>query len=136
MSDDNDLNNLLDEATAPAESPDTDSDTFRENAGENAFTVREGHAWAADCYWAYEHLGDRVTRAKAGTAARFAQWKMAAKDPEYFVMQVMPKAMTMLEKARDKAGDEDGVSRAEQKSIAELQRILTAAIAEAGETRG
>lgn len=129
-----DLNALLNDATDAPDSagiPDTERDPSRENPGDNAISAREGYAWAADCFWAYDNMGGKMTQAKAGSAGRYYQWKMATKNPEQYVMQVLPRAMTMLEKARDKAGDDANVVvRAEEKQIAELQSILTAAIAE------
>lgn len=90
----------------------------------------EGHRWALDCYWAYENMGGRPNRAKAGSAARFALWTMANKDTGAFVMDIMPRAMALLDKARAKNTDADSVVRKENKKIAELQETLRAAIEE------
>lgn len=93
--------------------------------------LREGHAWAIDAFWAYENLGEKMTRQKAGTSARWAQWQSARKDTGYFLMQILPKAMQLLERARDKGADADMVEREERKEIAKMQRVLKEAIKEA-----
>lgn len=90
----------------------------------------EGHRWALDCYWAYENMGGKPSKAKAGTAARFALWQMANKDTGAFVSDIMPKAMALLDKARAKNTDTESVVRKENKKIAELQEILKDAIEE------
>lgn len=90
----------------------------------------EGHRWALDCYWAYENMGGRPNKAKAGTPARLALWSMANKDPGAFVMDIMPRAMALLDKARAKSSDGDMVVRKENKKIGELQEILRLAIEE------
>lgn len=90
----------------------------------------EGHRWALDCYWAYENMGGKPSRAKAGTAARYALWQMANKDTGAFVTDIMPRAMALLDKARAKNTDAESVVRKENKKIAELQETLRAAIEE------
>lgn len=110
-----------------------------ENSAEPAPLVdgpTEGHRWALDCYWAYENMGGKPTRAKAGTAARFALWQMANKDTGIFVMDIMPRAMALLDKARAKSSDTDMVVRKENKKIAELQEILRGAIEESRSLNG
>jgi hypothetical protein len=95
---------------------------------------REGYAWAVDCFWVYEHLGDRITKPLAGSPARWALWKFAKANPDKFVGQILPKAMGLLEKARDKEADSEVdnlMVSEEKKSIRELQRVLEAAILEA-----
>lgn len=92
--------------------------------------ARESYAWAEDSFWAFENMGNKMTRAKAGTAARHALWKYAKDNPDQFLGQVLPKAMALLEKARAKEGDTDEIIRAETKSIASLRKLLKAAIVE------
>lgn len=94
---------------------------------------RAGQQWAADVFWVYEHIGDRVTRTKAGTSGRYAMWQYAKKNMDAFLGQLVPKAMAIDEKARDKQGDSTVVEIEEKKSIAEISRILRAAIEEAAQ---
>ncbi len=91
---------------------------------------REGYAWAQDVYWVYEHLGDRMTRKKAKTGARYGLWQHAKADMDGFLRNILPKAMGLLEKARDKSADDLTIVEAETKSIGELKKILAAAIVE------
>jgi hypothetical protein len=93
---------------------------------------RAGYRWALDVDWVYIHLGDKMTKAKCGTPARWALWKAAKEDPEKFVMTVVVKTMPLLEKARERTGDPDGVIVAEKKSIRELRALLKSAVEEAG----
>jgi hypothetical protein len=125
-----DVDSLLDDITGP-KPPDALAD---DPAGASPLSVdippTEGHRWALDCYWAYENMGGRPNKAKAGTPARLALWSMANKDPGAFVMDIMPRAMALLDKARAKSSDGDMVVRKENKKIAELQEILRGAIEE------
>lgn len=92
--------------------------------------AREAYAWAEDSFWAFENMGLKMTKAKAGSPARHAMWKYAKDNPDQFLGQVLPKAMALLEKARAKEGDTDEIIRAETKSIAELRNLLKAAVEE------
>lgn len=131
------LSDLL--AGAPAEpvvpkkeaAPANDPPPVMDDPTIRAIYEREGNAWALDVFWVYEHLGSRMTRKEAGTAARWGLYQFAKKNTENFMGQVLPKAMVLLEKAREKAGDPDELIIEEKKGINELRRILTAAIAEA-----
>lgn len=91
--------------------------------------AREGYAWALDVFWAYEHMGERVKKDDAGPG-RYALWKFAREDPSKFIGQILPKAMSLLEKARDKEGDDQVVVEAERKGITELRLTLKEALAE------
>jgi hypothetical protein len=93
---------------------------------------REGYRWAQDCFWVYKRVGRKLTKAEAGPG-RWALYQEAKRDLSNFVGQILPKAMAMLEKARDKAGDTDLVEKTERKEIAKLQEILVAAREEAAE---
>lgn len=121
-----DVNSLLDDITGTP--PSSVGEPVDAPLADSAPT--EGHRWALDCYWAYENMGGKPSRAKAGTAARFALWQMANKDTGAFVMDIMPRAMALLDKARAKSNDSDSVVRKENKKIAELQEILRGAIEE------
>lgn len=94
--------------------------------------ARESYAWAEDSFWAFENMGNTMTKKKAGSASRLAMHKYAKNNPDQFLGQILPKAMTLLEKARAKEGDTDEIIRAEQKSIAELRKLLKMAVEEAG----
>lgn len=91
---------------------------------------KESYAWALDAFWTYEHMGDKMTRVKAGSAGRWALWQFAKNEPDKFIGQILPKAMALLEKAREKEGDDQVVVEAERKSLANLRQILADAVAE------
>lgn len=99
-------------------------------------THREGYVWMQDCFWVYENLGSKITRAKSGTPARWALFQMAKKDTGYFMMQILPKALLLLEKAREKGADGDMVVKEEEKEIRSLQKLLKEAVKEAVEHGG
>lgn len=92
---------------------------------------RSSYSWAEDVYWVYEHLGDRVNRSTAGNAGRYALWKNAKADVDKFITQMMPRAMSLLEKSLDKEVDDAVIIRREKKNIAELENILADALVEA-----
>jgi hypothetical protein len=120
MSDAFDIDELLE---TPDESPDASrGDDFRPS-----------YAWALDCDWVWRNLGGKMTREKAGTAARWALWQNAKKDMDKFIA-LMAKAMPLLDKALDKEGDADIVAVKEKKQIKELKQILADALVEAGRT--
>lgn len=127
--DDDSVDDLLDEEPAQS-APETNPASAREIRPEDGEIVREGYQWAIDCFWVYDHLGERMTKAIAGPR-RWAQWQEAKRDTQYFIQQTLPKAMPLLEKARDKAGTDDVSVREERKGIAELQRICRDAVEEA-----
>ena len=85
-------------------------------------------AWARAVMWAAKHTGTRVTKKTAGLQ-RYSLWKIANDDPQAFNVQLVPKAIGLLDKL--KRPDEDmAVDAAERSSIAELQELLEGAIAE------
>jgi len=102
------------------------------NRDEAPTLTRASYAWALDCDWVWQNLGGKMTRDKAGTPARWALWQYAKKDMDKFIQQIMPKAMTLLEKALDKEGDTDVIIIKERKNIATLKQILSDALIEAG----
>jgi hypothetical protein len=88
-------------------------------------------AWAEDVHWVYEHHAAKLAKSSPGmTTARWGILQYARKNMDAFMAQLVPKAMTVLEKAHDKTGDTDAVVIEEKRGIAELKRILVAAIAE------
>ena len=120
-----DLDKILDAALGDGlDVPITADDTNR------ALYAREGYAWALDAFWAYEHLGERLTKQKVGTAARWAMYQYARKESDKFLGTILPRAMQLLEKAREKEGDDQQVVEAERKGLTELRRILKEALAE------
>jgi hypothetical protein len=102
-----------------------DGDLFQE-------VQREGYRWAQDCFWVYKRVGRKLTKAEAGPG-RWALYQEAKRDLSNFVGQILPKAMALLEKARDREGDTGTVEKIERKEIAKLQEILVAAREEARE---
>lgn len=93
--------------------------------------VREGMRWAQDVFFAYSKLGERLTKATAGSAARYALWRHANKDMDQFIGVTLPRAMAILDRAQAKTGDTGLMEAHEKKGIAELEKILRAAIHEA-----
>lgn len=88
-------------------------------------------AWAEDVHWVYEHHASKLMKASPGmTTARWGILQYAKKNMDQFMAQLVPKAMTVLEKAHAKTGDTDAVVTESKRGIAELKRILVAAIAE------
>lgn len=110
-----------------AEAPQTHADTPVE--GPDLFK-REEYAWARDIFWVYENLGKRVTKAST-TSGRYVLWQHANRDKHGFITQMMPKAMALMEKARERQGDDITIIQKERKEIAELQALLKDAIKEA-----
>lgn len=111
-------------ADAPEESPKVEEYPVQTSE-------REGYAWASDVFWVYDHLGDRVSRERAPNSGCYATWKWAKKNLDDFIGQMLPKAMNLLERARDKSSDEDIIQDEEKRAIAEMQRLLKRAVAEA-----
>lgn len=118
-----DIDDLLDLALTGATEPEATRDNFAPE--------REGYQWAVDVFWVYEHLGDRISKEKAVSSGRYAQWKWAQENIDSFVGQLLPKAMGILEKARAKQGDNELIEAEEKKDIAAMTRMLARAVAEA-----
>lgn len=119
------LTDVIDDA--PATPPAEDAPAFNDGV-----YSREGYAWAVDAYWVYENLGERMNKTKAKSPGRWALWQFAKKDTDNFVRHVLPKAMSLLEKAREKSGDDGHVIEKEKKAIKALKKLLSAAVAESG----
>lgn len=92
---------------------------------------REGYAWAADAFWVYDHIGERLNKKKAGSSGRYAMWKWAKEEQQTFFQMILPKAMALLERARDNSQDDVVVANKEKKAIRELRDLLRKAVKEA-----
>jgi hypothetical protein len=101
-------------------------------AGPDLFS-REEYSWARDIFWVYENLGKKVTKVAAGSS-RYVLWQHANRDKHGFITQMMPKAMALMEKARERQGDDITIIQQERREIAELQAVLRDAIKEAEKT--
>jgi hypothetical protein len=88
-------------------------------------------SWARDVYFVYAHIGEKLTKAKAGTGARYALWDYAKKNTADFISNMLPKAMVILDRQKAKGSDDETISAAETKSIKEIQKLLAAAVKEA-----
>lgn len=106
-------------------------DSSKSNTDDFPDANRPAYAWALDCDWVWRNLGGKMTRAKAGTAARWALWQSAKKDMDKFIA-LMARAMPLLDKAMSKEVDTDAIVAKERKSIAQLKQILADAMEEAG----
>ncbi len=111
-------------------SPAVSTPQENESSFDGGTYAREGYAWAVDAYWVYEHLGDRLNKEKAGNPGRYALWKYAKKETDKFIGQMLPKAMTLLEKARDNTNDDATIVQKEHKAVGELRSLLRKAVAE------
>jgi hypothetical protein len=92
---------------------------------------RDSYAWAADVFFVYDRQTATAKQAKSWTPARQGLLKMLKSDPMAYMAQLVPKAMALYEKAKDKNGDADAVILEEKKDINKLKQILAAAIVEA-----
>ena len=81
-------------------------------------------AWAQAILYAAENLGKaRVTQRQAGSKINYAMWQASREYPKEFLVQLMPKALAILDK--NKAGvEEEEIEKAEEKSIKELEGLL------------
>lgn len=93
--------------------------------------TRESYSWAQDVFYVYDHLGATAKEVKTFSDARRALHKHAKSNMDSFMGQLVPKAMQLYEKAREKHGDGDNIIAEEKKGIVQLRQILVAAIEEA-----
>ncbi len=87
--------------------------------------------WAKDVMWLRNNLNATKAQAKKWSGFRFALWEYAKLNTADYVSQMLPKATQIIERAKAKAPDASVVDEAETKSIAEIRKILDAAIKEA-----
>lgn len=93
---------------------------------------QESLSWARDVYAVRDLIGEgRPTKAKAGSAFRYALWKRAEADLDRFVDYTLPKAMVIYDRHMAKNVDDTTMEKHEEKAVAELERILKGAIEEA-----
>lgn len=88
--------------------------------------------WCRAVLWAAQHMSkSRMTQKQAGGLLRYSTWKVARENPKEFSLQLVPKAIMILEKI--KPDDDGGVVELEERSVAELEKFLDRAIDEAFE---
>jgi len=91
-----------------------------------------GIEWARAVVWAAEHVHvAKMTKRKAGNAMRHTYWQLGRDNQKQLLVDLMPKALSILDKAKGK-GDDTGIIIAEEQNIAELSALLAQARAEAG----
>lgn len=86
--------------------------------------------WARAVLWAAEHQNHKgMTRRKAGSGLNFTLWEFGQSRPKELLVQMVPKAIDIITgDGGDKAGSE--YELVENQSIAELEELLVAAVAE------
>lgn len=83
--------------------------------------------------WAAENSGQsKMSKQKAGSTMRYALWEFGRENTKELVVQLVPKAMAILDK-HFSGQDEEGVVREEERSIKEMEKLLAAAIKESQE---
>lgn len=88
--------------------------------------------WAHSILWAAKNVGNgRMSRAKAGSQAKFAMWEFGRENTKELMVNLVPKAMMILDKNK-KPEEQAELEAAERKSIAELEELLEGAMKEAG----
>lgn len=88
--------------------------------------------WAHSILWAAKHSGvAKMSRAKAGSQAKFAMWEFGRENTKELMVNLVPKAMMILDKNK-KPEEQAELEAAERKSIGELEDLLAGAIKEAG----
>lgn len=97
----------------------------------DALGTPEEYTWAKDVSFVYYNQTTTVKDSKKWPPGRQGLLKVLKSDPTHFMSVIMPKAITLLEKARAKTGDDVDVIRKERRQIAELQQILRDATDEA-----
>ena len=81
--------------------------------------------------WASERLHvARMTQKEAGNPLNYNYWKHGKKNPTELLVQLVPKALSIIDKNRTPAADADVVA-AEKQSIKDLEELLEGAIEDA-----
>lgn len=89
--------------------------------------------WAHAILWAVENVGQsKMSKQKAGSATRHALWEFGRENTKALVVNLMPKAMSILEK-QDAMRVDDEVAAAEEKAVDEIDKLIKDAIEEAKE---
>lgn len=87
--------------------------------------------WARDVMWAADNIDtakNKMTKAKAGSAARYNYYLLGKENPKDLLVNLVPKAINIIDKSKPSEGSD--IDMAENKSIAELEELLKMAIAE------
>lgn len=86
--------------------------------------------WCRAVLWAADHMhDDDMTVEKAGNKLRFSMWQSAQKYSKELLIQLVPKALQILDRNRDD-GSTVEANAAERKSVQELKELLAGAIEE------
>ena len=86
--------------------------------------------WARAVMWAAERVNvKRLSVKQAGSASLHAMWQFGRDDPKALMVQLVPKALNILDKNRGDGPGADVVD-AEMRSVKELQELLAGALAE------
>lgn len=97
----------------------------------DALGTPEEYTWAKDVLFVYNNQTTPLKKSKTWTPGQQGLLKVLKQDNTHFMSMIMPKAITLMEKARAKVGDDYDVIRKERREIAGLQQILRDAIDEA-----
>jgi hypothetical protein len=92
---------------------------------------RGEYTWAKDVDFVYNNQTTSLKQAKSWSPGRQGLLKVLKSDSTHFMSIIMPKAISLLEKARGKMGDDVDVIRKERREISALQSLLRDAIDEA-----
>lgn len=85
--------------------------------------------WAKAVKFAVENMNTaKMTITKAGGKLRHSMWQAAREFPKELLVNLMPKALAILDRNQDQAQAE--VAEAERKPIRELEELLERAVAE------
>lgn len=88
--------------------------------------------WCRAVLWAAEHVNTaKMTERKAGNLLRYSLWQFGRDNPKELVVQLVPKALTLLDKNKG-TGEGDDVIEAENMAVKELETLLDGALQEAG----
>ena len=88
--------------------------------------------WCEAVVWAMQHAQTKVmSQRKAGSLLRFSLWQSARENPKDMTCRLMPEALKRLDQMRKEEMEGD-MTDAEAPAIAELEKLLEAAVLEAG----
>jgi hypothetical protein len=91
---------------------------------------RSALEWAQAILWAAEHINkSRMSKTRSKTPLRHAMWEWGRDNTRELYVQLMPRAMAILEKYSTNLVDEE-VVKLEEKAIQEMEELLQAAIEE------
>jgi hypothetical protein len=89
--------------------------------------------WAKSVLWAAENVNvTKMTKAKAGSLARYIYWQQGRKNAKQLLIDFVPRALKILDQNSKNTSDVGGMAASEAEDIAELEELLRDAIVEAG----